>query len=133
MAGGKNAVASGAALEEEVEERARSLGLDVRRQYQLGRRIWGSQRHIDVILTHPEDRRRLGVECKFQRVAGSAEEKVPLVIQDLETWPIPGIIVFAGGGFTPHMQTYLRASGKAIHLDELESWLRLFFGLELPD
>ncbi len=58
---------------------------------------------------------------------------MPLVIQDLETWPIPGIIVFAGGGFTPHMQTYLRASGKAIHLDELESWLRLFFGLELPD
>ena len=133
MPGRRAAVDSGRALELEVEQVAVSLGIEVRRQYALGRRIWGTRRRIDVILTHPDNRTRLGVECKFQRTVGTAEEKVPLIIQDIETWPIPGIVVFAGGGFTPHMQGYLLASGKAVHLDDLEPWLRLFFGLDLSE
>ncbi len=131
MSGGATAVASGKALEAEVVAVAEALGLEATSQYRLGRRIWGANRHIDVILTHPTDRTRLGIECKFQRTAGSAEEKVPLILQDIATWPIPGLVVFAGEGFTPHMQGYLLASGKAVHLQDLEPWLRLFFGLDL--
>lgn len=41
------------------------------------------------------------------------------------------MVVFAGSGFSANMQSYLLASGKAMHLDDLESWLRLYFGLEL--
>jgi len=132
MVGGKAAVDSGKKLELAVAQLAESLDLDVRRQYMLGRRIWGARRRIDVVLTHPATRKRLGVECKFQRTIGTAEEKVPLIIQDIETWPIPGVVVFAGEGFTPHMQGYLLSTGKAVHLDDLEPWLRLFFGLDLP-
>ena len=131
MAGGRTAVETGKALEAEVARVAESLGLDVRQQYRLGRRIWGARRHIDVILTHPGDRTRLGIECKFQRTTGTAEEKVPLIIQDIGTWPIPGLVVFSGEGFTPHMQGYMLSSGKAVHLDDLEPWLRLFFGLDI--
>jgi hypothetical protein len=131
MSGGATAVASGKALELEVVAVGESLGLQATRQYRLGRRIWGAQRHIDVILTHPQERTRLGIECKFQQSKGSAEEKVPLILKDISTWPIPGLVVFAGEGFTPHMQGYLLASGKAVHLEDLEPWLRLFFGLEL--
>lgn len=131
MPGRAAAVASGRLLEEAVELLAQDLGLQTRRQYRLGRRIWGAERRIDVVLTEPVSRRRLGVECKFQDSGGSAEEKIPLTLQDIAAWPIAGVVVFAGNGFTTNMLSFLLASGRAMHLDDLESWLRLYFGLEL--
>lgn len=131
MPGRAGAVASGRQLEEQVVLLGAALGLESRRQYKLGRRIWGAERRIDVVLTEPQSRRRLGVECKFQDSSGSAEEKIPLTLQDIAVWPIPGIVVFAGQGLTPNMVSYLLASGRAMHVDDLESWLRLYFGLEL--
>lgn len=133
MPGLATAVTSGRALEDEVAALAARLGLEIRRQYKVGRRIWGAVRKIDLVLTHPDDRQRLGVECKYQGTQGSAEEKIPLILQDIEAWPIPGIVVFGGEGFSSHMEGYLLSSGKAVGLGDLESWLRLFFGMELGD
>lgn len=107
------------------------LGLEARREVRVGRRLWGPVRRIDVVLTEPVTRRRLGIECKFQGEKGTAEEKIPATIQDIGAWPIPGIVVFAGKGFSPHMRQYLIASGKAVEAPDLEDWLRLFFGLAL--
>lgn len=131
MPGKDTAVASGDALVKEVSALANSLGLSAREQFRCGRRIWGAERRIDVIITNPADHRRLGIECKFQGTQGSAEEKIPTTIQDIAAWPIPGIVVFSGKGFSPHMQSFLVASGKAVERSDLEAWLRLFFGLEL--
>ena len=78
-------------------------------------------------------RRSLGLECKYQGVGGTAEEKIPAIIQDIAAWPIPGLVVFAGGGFSDNMQSYLHSTGKAVAFDDLESWLRLFFGLPEAD
>jgi hypothetical protein len=69
------------------------------------------------------------VECKFQGVVGSAEEKVPATIQDISAWPIPGVVVFGGEGFSTNMLAYFHSTGKAVALDDLDDWLRLFFGL----
>ena len=131
MPGRKTAVESGRALEDQVAALAATLDLEVRSQYRVGRRIWGAVRKIDLVLTDPRDRRRLGVECKYQGTSGSAEEKIPLILQDIEAWPIRGIVVFAGEGFSPHMRGYLLSSGQAVHLDDLLPWLRLYFGLDL--
>jgi len=131
MAGLATAVKSGDALVKEVARVARDLGLEAREQFRLGRRIWGAERRIDVVLTHSTSRLRLGVECKYQGVAGSAEEKIPVILQDIDAWPIRGLVVFSGEGFTKHMETFLIASGKATALPDLEPWLRLFFGLDL--
>jgi hypothetical protein len=131
MAGTAAAVGSGGELERKVGDLARSLGLDAAMQVRVGRRVWGAERFIDVVITNPADRRRLGVECKFQGTGGSAEEKIPTTILDIAAWPIPGIVVFEGEGFSAHMRSYLVASGKAVELSDLEAWLRLFFGLEL--
>ena len=68
------------------------LGLKVRRQFKVGRRIWGAERIIDVVVTEPSSRRTLGIECKFQATKGTAEEKIPTQIQDINAWPIPGIV-----------------------------------------
>jgi hypothetical protein len=131
MAGKALAVSSGDALCKTVAALGEALGLHARHQFRCGRRIWGAERLIDVIFTHPESRRRLGVECKYQGTAGSAEEKIPAVIQDIAAWPIPGIVVFSGNGFSTNIKSFLIASGRAVELGDLEAWLRLFFGLDL--
>jgi hypothetical protein len=131
MPGRAAAVASGDALCKAVVALGESLGLVAREQYKCGRRIWGAERRIDVIFTHPETRRRLGLECKYQGTSGTAEEKVPAIIQDLAAWPIPGLVVFSGAGFSANIKAFLVASGRAVQLEDLEAWLRLFFGLDL--
>lgn len=132
MAGRSTAVQSGADLRDKVAALGRVLGLDVRLEVRVGRRLWGAVRCIDVVLTRTETGKTLGVECKFQGVGGSAEEKVPATIQDIDAWPIPGVVVFGGAGFSTNMVAYLHSTGKAVALDELEPWLRLFFGLPVP-
>ena len=131
MAGRATAVASGEELTRAVAALGASLGLEVRQQYQVGRRIWGAVRRIDIVLTHPQTRKTLGVECKHQSGAGSAEEKIPSTVQDIAAWPIPGIVVFSGGGFSENMRSFLIATGKAVEVEDLRPWLCLFFGL--PD
>lgn len=129
MAGTATAVSSGQELVRQVGVLATGLGLEVRLEYQVGRRIWGAVRRIDVVITHPSTRKTLGVECKYQGVPGSAEEKIPSTIQDISAWPIPGIVVFAGDGFSSNMRSFLLASGKAVELDDVRPWFSLFFGL----
>lgn len=131
MPGNAAAVASGDELERRVADLARSLGLEAETQVRVGRRVWGAERFIDVVITNPADRRRLGVECKFQGGPGSAEEKIPTTILDIRAWPISGIVVFEGSGFSTNMRAYLVASGKAVEMEDLEAWLRLYFGLPL--
>ncbi len=129
MAGGRIAVQSGNELRDAVTVVAARLGLDVRREVRVGRRLWGAERFIDVVMTHSDSRRSLGVECKWQKSGGSAEEKIPATISDIAAWPIPGLVVFAGEGFSANMRSYLFSTGKAVELEDLEPWLRLFFGL----
>jgi hypothetical protein len=131
MPGRAVAVSSGQELARVVASLAISLGLEVRSEYQVGRRIWGAVRRIDVVITHPQTRKTLGIECKYQAVTGSAEEKIPSTVQDIAAWPIPGIVVFSGEGFSSNMRSFLIASGKAVELEDVRPWLCLFFGL--PD
>ena len=129
MSGKATAVHSGTDLRDKVAALGRDLGLDVRTEVTVGRRLWGAVRRIDVVLTRRETGKTLGVECKFQGGGGSAEEKVPATIQDISAWPIPGVVVFGGDGFSTNMVAYFHATGKAVALGDLGSWLRLFFGL----
>lgn len=129
MPGRSRANASGRSLEQEVLRVAERLGLQVRTQVRVGRRLWGRERFIDVVVTEPGTRRILGIECKFQGGPGTAEEKIPATVQDLAAWPIPGIIVIDGEGFSAQMRQFLISTGKAVELPDLEDWLRLYFVL----
>jgi len=123
---------SGNQFRDQVAELADSLGLLVDKEVKVGRRLWGSRRDIDLVLTDPNSRLRLGIECKWQRSRGSVEEKIPATIDDIGSWPIEGIVVYHGPGFSQNMRSYLDSTGKAITFDDLEVWLRLYFGMELP-
>ena len=127
----QQAVSNGNELVKAVAQLASKLGLEAKEQVKVARRIWGAERNIDVVLTDPKSRKRLGIECKFQDSKGTAEEKIPTTIKDISAWPIPGIVVFAGVGFTENMKSFLISTGKAVEFSELEPWLRLFFGLSL--
>jgi hypothetical protein len=131
MAGKALAVSNGDELARSVVQLANELGLSTHEQVRVARRIWGAIRHIDVVITHPQTRKTLGIECKFQAVPGTAEEKIPSIINDIAAWPIPGLVVFAGDGFTENMKLFLISTGKAVEFSELKSWLSLFFGLPL--
>lgn len=133
MAGKQQAVSNGDDLVKAVAQLARDLGLEAKEQVRVARRIWGAVRKIDVVITHPQTRKTLGVECKYQAVPGTAEEKIPSVIKDIGAWPIPGLVVFDGAGFTENMKMFLISTGKAVEFSELKPWLCLFFGLPLAD
>ena len=130
MPGGLQAVSNGDGLERAVGRIADEMGLGVARQVRVGRRLWGPVRKIDLVVRHHDSGRSLGIECKFQGGAGTAEEKIPAIIQDIAAWPIPGLVVFAGDGFSDNMWAYLHSTGKAVAFEDLQDWLNLFFGIE---
>ncbi len=127
--GKAKATTSGKDLELRVAKLAIALGLKVTSQVRVGKRLWGRVRIIDVVLRQEETRKLLGIECKSQTTHGSAEEKIPSVIQDIGAWPIPGLVVFDGQGFSQEMRMFLLSTGKAVELEDLEAWLKLFFAL----
>ena len=129
MAGGRKAVTSGHELRQRVATLGRELGLDVREEVVVGRRIWGAKRAIDVVVTRPSDGRTLGIECKYQASRGSTDEKLPATILDIAAWPIPGLVVYDGDGWSPGIRSYLDSTGKAVTFNDLASWVKLYFGL----
>jgi hypothetical protein len=54
-------------------------------------------------------------------------------VKDIEFWPIPGVVVIGGEGFSENMQGYLMSTGKVVWFEELQEWLRLYFGLRDRD
>jgi len=129
MPGRAQAVANGEELKHAVMESAAALGLKVESEVKVGRRIWGTKRYIDVVLTDPHSKLKLGVECKYQGTGGTAEEKIPATIQDIKAWPIRGIVVMDGPGFSENMKGYLISTGMAVEYEDLDHWLRLYFAL----
>jgi len=129
MPGRRQAPKSGDKLKQKVVALAEKLGLKVETEVYAARRLWGQRRYIDVVLTHEPSGKKLGIECKFQATSGTAEEKIPATIQDIQYWPIPGIVVIEGEGFSANMQGYLLSTGKVVWFEDLEAWLRLYFGL----
>jgi hypothetical protein len=129
MSGKARAVENGNQLRDAVALVGESLGLDAEIEVKVGRRIWGAKRSIDVVLKDSITRVSLGIECKYQGSKGSAEEKIPATIEDIRAWPIRGIVVYSGEGFSSNMQSYLLSTGMAVELCDVKKWLELYFGL----
>ena len=118
---------TGNEFRDSVAHLAQSLALGVTLEHPLGQRLWGANRVIDLYISHSPSRRQLGIECKIQSNRGSAEQKLIATLEDIKLWPIPGIIVYDGHGFSPHFESYLRSTRSAIPFENLDPWLRNFF------
>lgn len=129
MPGRAKATRQGDDLRDRVVVLAQQLGLETQIEVRSARRLWGAKRRIDVVIRDRSTAKILGIECKYQGTSGSAEEKIPATIRDIEHWPIPGIVVIDGPGFSGNMKGFLMSTGKTVWFEDLEDWLRLYFFL----
>ncbi len=75
-------------------------GIQIYEEVSLGTSIIGKQRRIDLFVLHQASGSALAVECKYQDSPGTVDEKIPYALQDLGAMRMPGVIVYAGAGFS---------------------------------
>ena len=120
---------SAAEFERLIAAAGLGLGLDYRRKLVVGKTVYGRDREVDVLFRDARNGNRLVVEAKYQRVAGTADEKLPYVVLNLATLPLPGVIVYGGGGFHQGALHWLCANTRATDISRLGDWLTVFFAL----
>ncbi len=79
------------------------------RQYPVGDGIFHTPIKVDFYLPPmPGYRTGLIIESKWQEVSGSADEKLPYLVANIQTcFPSPTIIVIDGSGFRPGAVAWL--------------------------
>jgi hypothetical protein len=92
-------------------------GLAVYTEVSFGRTIIGKNRRIDILVLRESDQTAFAIECKYQRVSGTADEKIPYALLDLEALWIPGCLVYAGTGWSSGVLHTLRGSRAALFCD----------------
>lgn len=85
-------------------------GLVVYVEISLGKTVIGKDRCIDVFVVRPSDRKVIAIECKYQDSLGTVDEKIPYALQDLEALWVPGVLVYAGSGWSKGVLHSLEAS-----------------------
>jgi hypothetical protein len=98
-------------------------GLKVYEEVNLGTSIIGKQRRIDLFVLAPSGA-ALAVECKYQDTAGTADEKIPYALNDMAAQRIPGVIAYAGSGFSDGVLHLLQGSHLAAYCLPDESYLK---------
>jgi hypothetical protein len=90
-------------------------GLVVYVEVSLGKTVIGKDRCIDVFVVRPDDRKALAIECKYQDSLGTVDEKIPYALQDLEALWVPGVLVYAGKGWSKGVMHTLEGSRLAAY------------------
>ncbi|HVV86543.1 MAG TPA: PD-(D/E)XK nuclease superfamily protein [Kofleriaceae bacterium] len=90
-------------------------GLVVYTEVALGKTIIGKDRVIDVFVVRDGDQRAIAIECKYQGAQGTVDEKIPYALQDLEALWIPGLLVYAGTGWSRGVLHTLEGSRRAAY------------------
>ena len=90
-------------------------GLDVYTEVALGKTIIGKDRKLDIFIVQRDSQKALAVECKFQDVQGTTDEKIPYALLDLEAVRVPGCLAYAGSGWSRGILHTLEASHLAAY------------------
>ena len=89
-------------------------GVQVYEEVNVGTSIIGKQWRLDLFVLGA-DGKALAVECKYQDSSGTVDEKIPYALQDLAALRIPGVIVYAGVGFSEGVLHLLQGSEHAAY------------------
>ena len=92
-------------------------GITVYREVYLGKTIIGKNRRLDILLIEEQTRTAMGLECKYQDVVGTADEKIPYALADMDHMEMPVCLVYAGKGWSGGILHMLRASPRAAFCD----------------
>jgi len=85
-------------------------GVTVYREVYLGKTIIGKNRRLDILVIEESTRTAMGLECKYQDTLGTADEKIPYALSDMEHLDMPVCLVYAGKGWSSGILHMLRAS-----------------------
>src|SRR4030095_13651322 len=96
-----------------VSRRFEDRGLKVYREIYAGKSIIGKNRRVDVFCVSERTNQACAIECKFQDVEGTVDEKIPYALDDLKAFPMVGCIAYAGRGFSAGVQHMLEAAPHA--------------------
>jgi len=123
---GAKANYSGQKLEQAVENILKGFGLSYHSQVKFTD-IYGNPRSKMDFYIEDFD---LGIECKRQEVGGTADQKMPFVVKNLEKFPAKnGLIVLDGAHFHARIgiHDYLNSEKCGtfdwVFLENLEDWL----------
>lgn len=92
-------------------------GITVYREVYLGKTIIGKNRRLDILVIEESTRTAMGLECKYQDTLGTADEKIPYALRDMEHLDMPVCLVYAGKGWSGGILHMLRASHVAAFCD----------------
>ena len=90
-------------------------GIQVFEEVNVGTSIIGKQRRVDLFVLQPTERKAFAIECKYQDVSGTADEKIPYTLQDLAALRMPAAVAYAGAGFSEGVLHLLQASELAAY------------------
>ncbi|GAB4209802.1 MAG: hypothetical protein OHK0013_29650 [Sandaracinaceae bacterium] len=85
-------------------------GVTVYREVPFGKTIIGKNRRIDIVLIEEASRTAMAIECKYQDSLGTADEKIPYALEDVQKIGMPVCLAYAGEGFSEGIRHMLAAS-----------------------
>lgn len=97
-------------IAEYILRRFGDRGIQVYREVHVGKSIIGKKRRIDILVLAPDGQRAMAIECKYQGSQGTVDEKIPYALQDMAALAMPGVIAYAGEGFSPGVRHLLEAA-----------------------
>jgi len=93
----------------------RDRGIEAYLELGLGKTVIGKDRKVDIFVLNESINKAIALECKYQDIGGTADEKIPYTLQDLEALHCPGCLVYAGEGFSKGIINLLEGSPKAAY------------------
>ena len=85
-------------------------GIEVYSQVKVGKSYIGKARKVDLLVVDEAGGKAFAIECKYQATPGTADEKVPYALLDMEALRMPGCIAYAGAGFSTGVLHLLESS-----------------------
>jgi hypothetical protein len=108
---GARANDSGKTFEGAIEDALLRRGFEVAKQVVVGCSIYETPVRVDMFVSGvPDFNRGLVIECKWQSVGGSVDEKYPYLVQNIRSgcYGCPVLIVLDGNGARPGAEAWLR-------------------------
>jgi hypothetical protein len=111
---------SGRIAEDFIASLLVSVGIAFKRQVVVGRTIYDTELRVDFLVGNlREFPRGLVIESKWQDVSGSADEKFPYLVANIQQSNLPTIVIVHGGGCRPGALAWLYDRRDGVHLVEV--------------
>lgn len=85
-------------------------GVEVFSEVKMGKTVIGKDRSVDLAVIDQANSKAIAIECKYQSVQGTADEKVPYALKDAEAMQMDCYVVYAGEGFSEGIKHMLQAN-----------------------